>query len=114
MKTRCNALIEDQATRVKKKYNVLSITMRRIRQRREGGEVIEPIQRRPERDRVDAAEEEVHRIRFTRAQAIRELLPDKIRDGRGRQIGLVAHRVQLHVCLDVFGELHYSIRHIRL
>jgi len=44
-------------------------------------------------------------VRLSAAKASRQLASDKVRNGARAQVGLVAHGVQLHVGLDVLGEL---------
>ena len=66
------------------------------------------------RDGIHASQQQVHRVRFLGPQTLGQLSADEARDGRGSQIGVVAHRVELDVGLDVFGELHYPLPVSRL
>lgn len=57
-------------------------------------------------DGVDASQEEVHIVGLARAQGRRQLAADKVCEGRRGEIRVIAHRVELGVGLDVFGELN--------
>ncbi len=86
---------------------VLRVSMSSIRERRQRRQVVEPVERGAVCDGVDAAEEEVDVVGLARPQGGGELTANKVRDGRGGEVDVVAHAVELGVGLDVFCELDW-------
>lgn len=76
-----------------------------IRHRGHGREVVDPVEVGLVRDGVNATQEEVDVVGLPRSQAGGELPPDERSNSGRREIGLVPHRVELGVRLDVFGKL---------
>lgn len=85
---------------------VLCVAVGRVGDGCQGGEVVHPVKGGLVGDGVDAAEEEVDVVRLAGAQAGGQLAADKMGDGRGGEVRLIAHRVELGVRLDVLGELY--------
>ena len=79
--------------------------MRRIRHSGTTRQIIQPIQTGLLGDGIHAAQQQIHGVWLPTPQAPGQLAPNETRDGRGTQIGLVAHAVQGDVGLDELGEL---------
>jgi hypothetical protein len=84
---------------------ILCVAVSSVRQRSQRRQVVEPVQAGLVGDGVDAAEQQVHVVWFPRAQAGRKLSADEVCERRWREVGFVAHGVELRVGLDVLGEL---------
>lgn len=84
---------------------VLCVSMCSIRERGEGREVVAPVEARLIVDGVVAAEQEVDVVRLPGTEGFCKLGADKGGRGRGREVGVVAHAVELDICLDVLCEL---------
>jgi hypothetical protein len=80
--------------------------MRRIRQLRTTGQIVQPIQTRLLGDRIHAPKQQIHIIRLPAPQTACQFSPDEVRHCTGAQVGLVAHGVEGDVGLDELGELH--------
>lgn len=89
------------------KRHVLRISVGRIWHGGKRRKVVEPVQAGLVGDRIDTAEKEVDVVGLARPQARGQLSADEVGEGGRRKIGLVPHRVQLGIRLDVFGELDY-------
>lgn len=69
------------------------------------GKVIQPVQTGLLGDGIHPTEQQVHVVRFPASQATCEFPTDEAGHGARGEVGLVAHRVQGDVCLDVLREL---------
>ena len=85
---------------------LLSVAVSCIRHLRRARKIVQPVQTRLLGDGIDAAEQQVDRVRMFRAQRAGELAADERRQRGRAQLGLVAHAVEGDVGLDEFGELH--------
>lgn len=94
----------------RKVRNSLSVSMCRIGNWCIARKVVDPVQCWLVRNRVVASQQQVHRVGSSRSQRSCQLSSDKVGGGSRRQLHVVPHRVQLDVCLDVFGKLNYSQR----
>lgn len=68
--------------------------------------VVQPVQTRLPRDRVNTTQQQVHRVRVPAPQALRQFTSYEARNCTRPEVDLIAHRVQGDVGLDELCELH--------
>jgi len=86
---------------------VLRVPVGSIWDGRQRRKVVQPVQRGLVGDGVDTAEEEVDIVGFAGAERRGEFTANKVCDGRGREVDVVPHGVELGIGLDVFCELDW-------
>lgn len=87
--------------------------MCRVWNGRQRGKVVDPVQTGLVGNGVHSSEQQVDGIRPPRTQSACELTPHEARDGRRAQVGVVAHRIQLDVGLDVLCKLNWTAGNIK-